>query len=104
VPGTDSCGTAAPEAPPFGMGIEAFGIDLASRFATEHPGLRVKFKPRVKSPAPAGLFFTFRAASLMLRSSPSPPGAMMVRSRGVTHKLGGHQRDLGHDVGDADIR
>jgi hypothetical protein len=61
-----------PEARRFGMGIEAFGIDLASRFATEHPGLRVKFKPRVKSPAPAGLFFTFRAASLMLRSSPSP--------------------------------
>jgi hypothetical protein len=24
-----------PEAPPFGMGIEAFGIDPASRFATE---------------------------------------------------------------------
>jgi hypothetical protein len=44
------------------MGIEAFGIDLASRFATEHPGLRLKFKPRVKSPAPAGLFFIFRAA------------------------------------------
>jgi hypothetical protein len=44
------------------MGIEAFGTDLASRFATEHPGLRVKFKPRVKSPAPAGLFFTFQAA------------------------------------------
>jgi hypothetical protein len=85
------------------MGIEAFGIDLASRFATEHPGLRVKFKPRVKSPAPAGLFFTFRAASLMLRSSPSP-WCDDVRSRGVTHKLGGHQRDLGHDVGDADIR
>src|SRR5260221_12090544 len=42
------------------MGIEAFGIDRASRFATEHPGLRLKFKPRVKSPAPAGLFFTFR--------------------------------------------
>jgi hypothetical protein len=44
------------------MGIEASGIDRASKFATEHPGLRLKFKPRVKSPAPAGLFFTFRAA------------------------------------------
>src|SRR5260221_11507130 len=42
------------------MGIEAFGIDRASRFATEHPGLRLKFKPRVKSPAPAGLFFKTR--------------------------------------------
>src|SRR5258708_32771962 len=44
------------------MGIEAFGIDRASRFATEHPGLRLKFKPRVKSPAPAGLFFKTRQA------------------------------------------
>jgi len=44
------------------MGIEAFGIDPASRFATEHPRLRLKCKPRVKSPAPAGLFFTFPVA------------------------------------------
>lgn len=49
------------------MGIEASGIDRASKFATEHPGLRLKFKPRVKSPAPAGLFFTFPAASLIAR-------------------------------------
>ena len=53
------------------MGIEAFGIDRASRFATEHPGLRLKFKPRVKSPAPAGLFFTFRAAKQALDSNPA---------------------------------
>jgi hypothetical protein len=54
------------------MGIEAFGIDLASRFATEHPGLRVKFKPRVKSPASAGLFFTFRAAENSVPSIDRP--------------------------------
>jgi hypothetical protein len=54
------------------MGIEAFGIDLASRFATEHPGLRVKFKPRVKSPAPAGLFFTFQAAENSVPSIDRP--------------------------------
>lgn len=53
------------------MGIEAFGIDRASRFATEHPGLRLKFKPRVKSPAPAGLFFTFQAAKQALDSNPA---------------------------------
>jgi hypothetical protein len=53
------------------MGIEAFGIDRASRFATEHPGLRLKFKPRVKSPAPAGLFFTFPAANQALDSNPA---------------------------------
>jgi len=53
------------------MGIEAFGIDRASRFATEHPSLRLKFKPRVKSPAPAGLFFTFQAAKQALDSNPA---------------------------------
>src|SRR5215469_17352810 len=58
-----------PEAPPFGMGIEAFGIGPASRFATEHPSLRLKCKPRVKSPASAGLFFTFPAAKQALDSN-----------------------------------
>jgi hypothetical protein len=38
------------------MGIEAFGIDLASRFATEHPGLRVKFKPPSEEPRSGGAF------------------------------------------------
>src|SRR5215471_14884272 len=60
-----------PEAPPFGMGIEAFGIGPASRFATEHPSLRLKCKPRVKSPASAGLFFTFPAAKQALDSNPA---------------------------------
>jgi hypothetical protein len=38
------------------MGIEAFGIDLASRFATEHPGLRVKFKAPSEKPRSGGAF------------------------------------------------
>jgi hypothetical protein len=53
------------------MGIEAFGIDRASRFATEHPGLRLKFKPRVKSPAPAGLFFDVSGGKQALDSKPA---------------------------------
>src|SRR5258708_38739781 len=61
-----------PEAHPFGMGIEAFAIDRASRFAPEHPGLRLKFKPRVKSPAPAGLFFTFRRRRTLCLQSTAP--------------------------------
>jgi len=53
------------------MGIEAFGIGPASRFATEHPSLQLKCKPRVKSPASAGLFFTFPAAKQALDSNPA---------------------------------
>src|SRR5215831_3326872 len=60
-----------PEAPPFGMGIGAFGIGPASRFATEHPALRLKCKPRVESPASAGLFFTFPAAKQAPDSNPA---------------------------------
>ena len=52
------------------MGIEASGIDRASKFATEHPGLRLKFKPRVKSHAPAGLFLHFgRRRTLCVQST-----------------------------------
>src|SRR5262249_61467872 len=70
-----------PEAPPFGMGIEAFGIGPASRFATEHPALRLKCKPRVKSTASAGLFFTFPAAKQALDSNPAsfdPPATPLA--------------------------
>src|SRR5262249_23958587 len=50
---------------------EAFGTGPASRFATEHPSLQLKCKPRVKSPASAGLFFTFPAAKQALDSNPA---------------------------------
>src|SRR5215469_14794052 len=73
-----------PEAPPFGMGIEAFGIGPASRLATEHPSLQLKRKPRVKSPASAGLFFTFPAAKQALDSNPPhsiPLSARASRAR-----------------------
>src|SRR5262249_59274269 len=69
-----------PEAPPFGMGIEAFGIGPASRFATEHPALRLKRKPRVKSPASAGLFFTFPAAKQALDSTPASSIPLSARA------------------------
>ena len=93
------------------MGIEAFGIDLASRFATEHPGLRLKFKPRVKSPAPAGLFFRIsggkagprlkpRLTRSPCRHAPAARGCAWQerRERGCRATLAHHPRRQPHSA------